>query len=80
MELPQARDGAAAEIRKNTYKKPYEGQNVRLCVPAVRDTIDASIDGGSFMERKNAWKNYDEQALTALEALSCRYKAVLDQG
>ena len=32
------------------------------------------------MERKNAWKNYDEKALAALEALSLRYRAFLDGG
>ncbi len=32
------------------------------------------------MERKNAWKNYDQEALNALEALSCRYRAFLDNG
>jgi len=32
------------------------------------------------MERINAWKNYDEKALKALEDISCRYRAFLDQG
>ncbi|MBQ9299082.1 MAG: aminopeptidase [Clostridia bacterium] len=32
------------------------------------------------MERKNAWKNYDEKELEALEALSGRYRAFLDNG
>lgn len=32
------------------------------------------------MERENAWKKYDEAALNELEALSCRYRAFLDNG
>lgn len=32
------------------------------------------------MERPNAWKTYDEAALKALEALSLRYRAYLDNG
>lgn len=32
------------------------------------------------MERPNAWKKYDEQALDALEAVSTRYKDFLDNG
>ena len=32
------------------------------------------------MERKNAWKTYDEAQLDALEALSKRYRAFLDAG
>ena len=32
------------------------------------------------MERENAWKKYDQQALDALEALSTRYRAFLDGG
>ena len=32
------------------------------------------------MERENAWKKYDEKALSELEALSCRYRNFLDLG
>ena len=32
------------------------------------------------MERRNAWKNYDEKALKDLEALSLRYRGFLDAG
>ncbi|MBO4562401.1 MAG: aminopeptidase [Clostridia bacterium] len=32
------------------------------------------------MERENAWKKYDEQAIEELEALSCRYRDFLDKG
>ena len=32
------------------------------------------------MERKNAWRNYDETELKNLEALSLRYRRFLDDG
>ncbi len=32
------------------------------------------------MERPNAWKNYDEKALTELEAISQKYRKYLDNG
>ena len=32
------------------------------------------------MERPNAWKAYDENALKDLEAVSTRYRAFLDNG
>ena len=32
------------------------------------------------MERRNAWKNYDEKSLKALESLSVRYRDFLDKG
>ena len=32
------------------------------------------------MERKNAWKNYDEQQLAGLEALAREYRKFLDNG
>ena len=32
------------------------------------------------MERPNAWKNYDDEALAMLEAVSVRYRDFLDHG
>ena len=32
------------------------------------------------MERKNAWKNYTETDLTAVEDIAVRYRAFLDEG